>query len=57
MSESDFGALTRVDVTAWRSELELQAEWFEKLGEQVPESLRLKRQLLARRLPAEVATK
>jgi phosphoenolpyruvate carboxykinase (GTP) len=52
MSEADFAALTQVDVPAWRNELELQAEWFARIDERIPESLRLKRQLLALRLPA-----
>ena len=50
MSETDFAALTRIDVDAWRSELEMHAEWFTKIGERVPEPLRLQQQLLGLRL-------
>jgi phosphoenolpyruvate carboxykinase (GTP) len=50
MSETDFEALTQVDGTAWRSEIELHAEWFAKL-DRIPEPLRLKQQLLSLRVP------
>jgi phosphoenolpyruvate carboxykinase (GTP) len=55
MSETDFASLTRIDVAAWRSELDLHAEWFAKLEGHIPESLQLKQQLLALRLPGGAA--
>jgi phosphoenolpyruvate carboxykinase (GTP) len=57
MTQSAFDALTQVDTDAWRSELELQAEWFSKLGERVPQPLRLKHQLLASHLPQVAAAR
>jgi phosphoenolpyruvate carboxykinase (GTP) len=53
MTEADFAALTRVDVAAWQSELELHAEWFEKLKDRLPEILRLKLENLTQRLLRE----
>jgi phosphoenolpyruvate carboxykinase (GTP) len=50
MTEADFAALTRVDVAAWQSELELHAEWFEKLKDRLPETLRLKLEHLTQRM-------
>jgi len=55
MTEAEFTELTRVDVEAWRSELELHALWCEKLEDRLPRSLQLKRELLALRLPRDVA--
>jgi phosphoenolpyruvate carboxykinase (GTP) len=55
MSETDFASLTRIDVAAWRSELDLHAEWFAKLEGHIPESLQLKQRLLALRLPGGAA--
>jgi phosphoenolpyruvate carboxykinase (GTP) len=50
MAESDFAALMSIDVGAWESELELHAEWFEKLSDRLPNPLRLKLQHLKLRL-------
>jgi len=50
MAESDFAALMTIDVGAWESELELHAEWFEKLSDRLPNPLRLNLQLLKLRL-------
>ncbi len=55
MTEADFAALMQVDAAAWRSELDLHAEWFEKLKDRLPEPLRLKLQLLRLRLLRDAA--
>jgi len=55
MSQSDFAKLTQVDVAAWREELALHEEWFAKLEGRIPESLKLKHQLLSLRLPRSAA--
>jgi len=51
-SESEFAALTHVDSEAWSEELASHADWFEQLGERVPKSLALKRDLLSLRIGA-----
>jgi phosphoenolpyruvate carboxykinase (GTP) len=53
MTEAEFAELTRIDVATWHSELELHAEWFEKLKDRLPRSLQLKLELLKARLPRE----
>ncbi len=55
MTESDFAALTSIDIAAWQSELTLHAEWFEKLKDRLPETLRREFELLTQRLPRNAA--
>ncbi|MBP7610254.1 MAG: phosphoenolpyruvate carboxykinase (GTP) [Steroidobacteraceae bacterium] len=51
-SATEFEALMHVDAEAWSAELASHADWFEKLGDRVPESLTLKRDLLSLRIGA-----
>jgi phosphoenolpyruvate carboxykinase (GTP) len=55
MTENGFAALTRVDAADWQSELELHAQWFEKISDRLPKALRLKLELLTLRLGSDAA--
>jgi phosphoenolpyruvate carboxykinase (GTP) len=55
MTQAQFAALTSIDVAAWQSELELHAEWFEKLKDRMPEALQLKHRLLRQHFPPDAA--
>jgi phosphoenolpyruvate carboxykinase (GTP) len=50
MTEGDFAALMSIDVPAWESELQLHAEWFEKLKDRLPDPLEVNLQRLRERL-------
>ena len=50
LSSETVNEATSVDLVAWKAELQSQAELFAKLGDSVPHSLRLQRELLLSRL-------
>ena len=55
MPEAVFAELTRVDVSAWQSEVELHADWFDKLKDRLPSPLRAELELLTQRLRRDAA--
>ncbi len=46
ISETEFNELNQVDTDAWKQELVLHKEWFEKMGEKLPAQLMKNRDLL-----------
>ena len=55
MTEAEFAELTRVDVTAWQTEVELHDEWLQKLTDHLPSSLRFEFVRLTQRLGRNAA--
>ena len=49
-SAEDMAIATKVDLNEWRAELESTKEWFEKIGDDLPNALRLQRELLLERV-------
>jgi phosphoenolpyruvate carboxykinase (GTP) len=49
-SPGDLEAAMRVDLGEWKQELEGQAEWFEKIGDTLPKTLKLQREILIDRV-------
>jgi phosphoenolpyruvate carboxykinase (GTP) len=50
LSDEDLDTVMKVDAKEWLVELESQAEWFEKVGERMPRTLALHRELLRERV-------
>lgn len=48
MDKQRFSALTTVDPAVWQKELSGHQEWFDKMGERLPDDLQLQRELFAR---------
>ena len=48
----EFDALTHLDESAWAREIDLHAEWFERIGARLPRPLHMKHQLLDHRMRA-----
>jgi phosphoenolpyruvate carboxykinase (GTP) len=46
VGRNEFEPLTQIDPDAWRRELEQHNDWFVRIGAQLPEQLRFKRELL-----------
>ena len=53
VSREDFEPLTEIDAGAWHRELQQHAEWFTRLGQQVPRQLAVKHESLTLRLLRE----
>ena len=48
-----FAEITEVDTEAWTRELAMQKEWFDKIGDRLPKTLELERQLFEEALKKE----
>lgn len=49
-TDAQMAAATKVDLGEWANELESTKEWFEKIGDDLPNALRLQRELLLDRV-------
>ncbi len=54
LRDADVAAATHIDLKEWESELESQAEWFQKLGRTLPSSLEMQRQMLLQQVRASL---
>jgi phosphoenolpyruvate carboxykinase (GTP) len=53
-SAADFAALTRIDREEWAAEISAHGDWFATLGNRLPPSFPLKRDLLALRFEGKL---
>jgi phosphoenolpyruvate carboxykinase (GTP) len=54
---SDVAAATHIELQEWATELESQAEWFQKLGKTLPASMEMQRQMLLQQVKASLAAR
>jgi phosphoenolpyruvate carboxykinase (GTP) len=54
---ADVAAATHIELQEWATELESQAEWFQKLGKTLPASMEMQRQMLLQQVKASLAAR